>query len=118
VNDIFILYKMTDATEGLVTQFGNDLSDCLDNTFRSTPINATFKFYDFALGDENIFESNRSNILLCLIDDEIFYDPICRMIWDSFRSRQKGMNEQIVYPVLLYNKELATSSAKYSYVDK
>lgn len=96
MNDIFVLYKQS-GTNKLVDTFRKGM------TKHFTEKDFTIRDYDDTLPDESCYESTRSFILLCLIDDEWFYDPYCRTIWKYFWEKQTSCNEQILFPVLVEN---------------
>lgn len=104
-NDIYILYKRTDATKDTVTAFKNKLTASHEEgktTKVVTLKDFVIKDYDDTLlAEESYFEGSISRLLLCFIDDEFFYDANCRAIWSAFMSRQRNSEAQLVFPVLI-----------------
>lgn len=94
MNDIFVLYKQVSSNK-LVDTFRKGMTN------RFADYDFTIRDYDDSLPDESCYESTRSLILLCLIDDEWFYDPQCRTIWKYFWEKQLNYNQQILFPVLI-----------------
>jgi L-asparaginase len=117
MNDIFVLYKQKDLTKTKVTTYKKDLTSKFEKARQDVVIKEFETFinddnyrdsYDenkflkyFTKYYANLFESNRSSILLCFIDDEFFYDIQCRAIWSSFWSRQQSKKRQLIFPVLI-----------------
>ncbi|MDR0917751.1 MAG: asparaginase domain-containing protein, partial [Oscillospiraceae bacterium] len=97
MNDIFLLYKCTNTEKNRIEKIRNNLinADKLRNFI--------IKDYDDSLPEESFYESTRSSILVCLIDDEWFYDEQYRNIWKYFWNKQKEPKYkcQILFPVLI-----------------
>ncbi|MDR0920598.1 MAG: hypothetical protein LBM93_15330, partial [Oscillospiraceae bacterium] len=95
MNDIFLLYKQSDTDKERIQKFRKHLinSEKLKNFI--------IRDYDDSLPEESFYESTRSSILLCFIDDEWFYDEQCRTIWKYFWNKQLEYKSQILFPVLI-----------------
>jgi len=102
-NDIFVLYKQEDIgiTSG-VNEFVRNLSGNVWKTKRDDLCAnlITVKEYKENAGEANLYESQISSILVCIVDDELFYDSCCRKIWDYFWNEQLGNSNQIIFPVM------------------
>jgi hypothetical protein len=96
-NDIFVLYKQPkDGVPKLVETFLKELTQAEGFS------DFTVKDYDDSLPDDSYYVGTRSLILLCVIDDEWFYDPLCIAIWKYFWGKQtNGYKQQILFPVLV-----------------
>ena len=95
VNDIFVLYKQTESKKS-VDKFRKGLSEKFEDL--------TIRDYDDSFPEESEYESTCSSVLLCLIDDEWFYDPHCREIWKCFWNKQiNSCHQQVIFPVLINN---------------
>jgi len=93
MNDIFVLYKQADKDKEV---------DAFRKTLSARFPNCIIRDYDDSLPEESYYESTRSLVLLCLIDDEWFYDPQCRSIWKYFWDKQnQNCASQILFPAFI-----------------
>jgi L-asparaginase len=83
-----------------VSSFKNKLT-ASENENATTLKNYVIRDYDELSAEESYFEGNMSSVLLCFIDDEFFYDTNCRAIWSAFTSRQRNIEAQLIFPVLI-----------------
>jgi len=93
MNEIYVLYKQTESTKSVVTEFKNKLT-ALKN-FVIEDYNSELPF------EENYFKGNMSSVLLCFIDDEFFYETKCQLIWSAFVNRQRNSTAQLIFPILM-----------------
>jgi L-asparaginase len=89
-----VLYKQSDVDKKI-----DNFRKSLNNAEMLN--NYTIRDYDESLPEESFYESTRSRILLCLIDDEWFYDSQCRKIWRFFWTKQLEHKHQVLFPILI-----------------
>ncbi|MDR2971771.1 MAG: asparaginase [Bacteroidales bacterium] len=102
-NDIFVLHKQGNSIVAReVIDFIRNLPAKVwesDENNKADGNTIEVKKFNENLIEENLSESDISSVLVCVINDEFFYDSQCREIWSFFWNHQKENKKQIMFPV-------------------